>query len=142
MFKVLAKMGISTLQSYKGAQIFEAVGLNSSVIDLCFVGTASRIQGVGFNVIAQELVGGTRSATPAKTSPGCRFCRTTGSSIGAPTASVTCGTQRRSPTCRSRRAPTARDAYKRFAEHANDSARDRCTLRGLMRFKNGRCRFR
>jgi len=55
MLKVFAKMGISTLQSYKGAQIFEAVGLNSQVVDLCFAGTASRIQGVGFNVIAEEL---------------------------------------------------------------------------------------
>ena len=46
MLKVMAKMGISTLQSYKGAQIFEALGLKDEVIDKCFVGTASRIQGV------------------------------------------------------------------------------------------------
>ena len=46
MLKVMAKMGISTLQSYKGAQIFEAVGLHDEVIDRCFTGTASRIQGV------------------------------------------------------------------------------------------------
>lgn len=43
MAKVMAKMGISTLQSYKSAQIFEAVGLNEDVIDLCFKGTQSRI---------------------------------------------------------------------------------------------------
>lgn len=41
--KVMAKMGISTLQSYKSAQIFEAVGLNEEVIDKCFKGTQSRI---------------------------------------------------------------------------------------------------
>ena len=56
MLKVMAKMGISTLQSYKGAQIFEAVGLSSEVIDLCFAGTASRIKGVGFDVLAQEAL--------------------------------------------------------------------------------------
>ncbi|HEX5106719.1 MAG TPA: glutamate synthase central domain-containing protein, partial [Pirellulaceae bacterium] len=43
MLKVMSKMGISTLQSYKGAQIFEAVGLNEAVVDKCFAGTASRI---------------------------------------------------------------------------------------------------
>ena len=46
--KVMAKMGISTMQSYKGAQIFEAVGLATEVIDRCFVGTASRVGGVNF----------------------------------------------------------------------------------------------
>ena len=56
MLKVMAKMGISTLQSYKGAQIFEAVGLNSTVIDKCFTGTASRIEGVGFDVLAHEIL--------------------------------------------------------------------------------------
>lgn len=43
ILQVMAKMGISTLQSYKGAQIFEAVGLNDDVIDRCFRGTQSRI---------------------------------------------------------------------------------------------------
>ncbi len=56
MLKVMAKMGISTLQSYKGAQIFEALGLKDEVIDKCFVGTASRIQGVSFDVIAEETL--------------------------------------------------------------------------------------
>ncbi|KAK6621297.1 hypothetical protein RUM43_011603 [Polyplax serrata] len=52
--KVMAKMGISTLQSYKGAQIFEAVGLANEVIEKCFKGTHSRIGGVTFEVLAQE----------------------------------------------------------------------------------------
>ena len=52
--KVMAKMGISTLQSYKGAQIFEAVGLSKDVIDKCFTGTASRLGGVSFNFILEE----------------------------------------------------------------------------------------
>lgn len=50
----MAKMGISTLQSYKGAQIFEAVGLADEVISKCFIGAASRIGGVTFKVIAEE----------------------------------------------------------------------------------------
>jgi len=54
LLKIFAKMGISTLQSYRGAQIYEAVGLGSEVIDLAFSGTPSRISGVGFDVLAQE----------------------------------------------------------------------------------------
>ncbi|XP_076755375.1 uncharacterized protein LOC143426097 isoform X1 [Xylocopa sonorina] len=52
--KVMAKMGISTLQSYKGAQIFEAVGLSDEVIEKCFKGTQSRIGGVAFDILAKE----------------------------------------------------------------------------------------
>ncbi|XP_045471677.1 glutamate synthase [NADH], amyloplastic isoform X2 [Harmonia axyridis] len=54
--KVMAKMGISTLQSYKGAQIFEAVGLAEDVIDKCFKGTPSRIGGVNLEMVAQEAL--------------------------------------------------------------------------------------
>ena len=50
----MSKMGISTVQSYRGAQIFEAIGLNREVIDRYFTWTASRIEGVGLDVIAQE----------------------------------------------------------------------------------------
>ncbi|MDX1606974.1 MAG: glutamate synthase central domain-containing protein, partial [Candidatus Competibacterales bacterium] len=55
ILKVMGKMGISTLHSYKGAQIFEAVGLRDEVIDRCFKDTASRIQGCGFDVLAEEI---------------------------------------------------------------------------------------
>ncbi|PCG96316.1 Glutamate synthase, central-N [Penicillium occitanis (nom. inval.)] len=54
ILKVMSKMGISTLQSYKGAQIFEALGIDDAVIDRCFAGTASRIRGVTFELIAQD----------------------------------------------------------------------------------------
>ena len=54
MLKVFGKMGISTLESYKGSQIFEAVGLATEVVDRCFVGTASRIEGAGFEQLAEE----------------------------------------------------------------------------------------
>jgi len=48
ILKVMSKMGISTLQSYKGAQIFEALGIDDSVVDRCFTGTATRIRGMTF----------------------------------------------------------------------------------------------
>lgn len=54
--KVMAKMGISTLQSYKGAQIFEAVGLAEDVIDKCFKGTPSRLGGVNLEMLAAEAI--------------------------------------------------------------------------------------
>jgi glutamate synthase (NADPH) large chain len=54
--KVLAKMGISTIQSYRGAQIFEAVGISTSVIDKYFTWTASRIEGIDISMIAQEAL--------------------------------------------------------------------------------------
>jgi glutamate synthase (NADPH) large chain len=54
LLKTFAKMGISTLQSYQGAQVFEAIGLNKGLIDEYFVGTASRIEGVGLGVLARE----------------------------------------------------------------------------------------
>jgi glutamate synthase (NADPH/NADH) large chain len=54
LLKVFSKMGISTLQSYRGAQVFEAIGLNKDLIDKYFTGTASRIEGVGLDVLAKE----------------------------------------------------------------------------------------
>jgi glutamate synthase domain-containing protein 2/glutamate synthase domain-containing protein 1/glutamate synthase domain-containing protein 3 len=54
LLKTFSKMGISTLQSYRGAQVFEAVGLNQFLIDAYFSGTASRIEGVGLDVLARE----------------------------------------------------------------------------------------
>ena len=54
LLKTFSKMGISTLQSYRGAQVFEAVGLNKSLVDTYFAGTASRIEGVGLDVLARE----------------------------------------------------------------------------------------
>lgn len=56
LLKVMSKMGISTLQSYQSAQIFEALGLGSDVIDKCFKGTISRIEGLSFDDLAQEVL--------------------------------------------------------------------------------------
>jgi glutamate synthase domain-containing protein 2/glutamate synthase domain-containing protein 3 len=56
LLKTFSKMGISTLQSYRGAQVFEAVGLNRSLVGAYFPGTASRIEGVGLEVLAREAL--------------------------------------------------------------------------------------
>ena len=56
ILKVMSKMGISTYQSYCGAQIFDAVGLSSDFVEKCFTGTASTIEGAGFEEIAREAV--------------------------------------------------------------------------------------
>ncbi|WP_414706249.1 glutamate synthase large subunit [Pseudonocardia sp. HH130629-09] len=63
--KTMSKMGVSTVASYTGAQIFEAVGLGSEVVDAAFRGTASRIGGVGFDVLAEEVLAHHRRAYPA-----------------------------------------------------------------------------
>ncbi len=135
MLKVMAKMGISTLQSYKGAQIFEAIGLKSEVIDRCFSGTASRIQGVDFKVLSEEALRRHSLGFPDQQvdrlpilpNPGEFHWRADGErhmwdpksiadlQVAARTNSV--------------------DAYRRFADHANRDAHTRCALRGLLQFK-------
>jgi len=62
--KVMSKMGISAIQSYRGAQVFEAVGLRQDVIDRYFTGTSSRVGGIGLDVIAQEVLARHRAAYP------------------------------------------------------------------------------
>jgi len=69
ILKVISKMGISTLQSYRGAQIFECVGLHSRVIDKYFSGTPSRISGGGIDLIASEVGLRHRQAFPDRDIP-------------------------------------------------------------------------
>ncbi len=56
LLKILSKMGISTLRSYHGAQIFEAIGLKSEFVDKHFTGTSSRIEGIGIETVAEEVL--------------------------------------------------------------------------------------
>jgi glutamate synthase (ferredoxin) len=56
LLKTFSKMGISTLQSYRGAQVFEAIGLNKDLVEKYFTGTVSRIAGVGLDVLAREAI--------------------------------------------------------------------------------------
>ena len=54
VLKIMAKMGVSTIMSYRGAQLFEAIGLNKDVINEYFTGTTSRVGGVGLDELAEE----------------------------------------------------------------------------------------
>ena len=64
ILKIMSKMGISCVSSYRGAQIFEAIGLNEEVVESCFTGTVSRIGGVGFELLAKDLLALHGSAYP------------------------------------------------------------------------------
>ena len=133
MLKVMAKMGISTLQSYKGAQIFEALGLADPVIKRCFVGTASRLQGVNFDVLEEEQLRrhalGFDEEVVALPNPGEYHWRSAGERHAWTPQAI-------SSLQLAARADSA-DAYEKFAAEANATARSSCTLRGLLHFKNG-----
>jgi len=68
LLKVMSKMGISTVKSYIGAQIFEAIGIGDEILDECFTGTASRIGGVGFDQVAEAVSERHRLAYPIEPS--------------------------------------------------------------------------
>jgi glutamate synthase (NADPH/NADH) large chain len=134
VLKVMAKMGISTLQSYKGAQIFEALGIASEVIDRCFTGTASRVQGVGFEVLEAEARRRHALAypetdedrSPSLPNPGEFQWRSAGERHAwDPTAIHELQAAARNDDS---------DAYRRFADHSNA---DKRTLRGLLELKPG-----
>ncbi|GAA3856792.1 glutamate synthase large subunit [Saccharothrix violaceirubra] len=63
--KTMSKMGVSTVASYTGAQIFEIIGLGAEVVDECFTGTTSRLGGIGFDVLAEEVAKRHAYAFPA-----------------------------------------------------------------------------
>ncbi len=136
MLKVMAKMGISTLQSYKGAQIFEAVGLAEDVIERCFTGTPSRVKGAGFDVLAEEALRRHELGYPTREevrvavlpNPGDFHWRAEGDRhMWDPVSIADLQVAART---------NDEGAYWRFAQHANGQARH-CTLRGLMKFKEG-----
>ncbi|MFD2179926.1 glutamate synthase large subunit [Veronia pacifica] len=62
LFKIMSKMGISTIASYRCSQLFEAIGLNNNVVDLCFRGVTNRIQGADFDDFQQDLINLSRRA--------------------------------------------------------------------------------
>jgi glutamate synthase (NADPH/NADH) large chain len=137
MFKVMAKIGISTLQSYKGAQIFEAVGLGEDVIQRCFQGTVSRIKGVDLNVLAEESLRRHDLGYPSRDvvhlpvlpNPG-DFHWRSGGELHMWNPDTIANLQAAART-------NSREAYKRFAEFSNNDATRRATLRGLLKFKPG-----
>jgi glutamate synthase (NADPH) large chain len=66
LLKIMSKMGVSTIASYTGAQIFEAIGLGEEIIGTCFTGTTSRLGGIGFDVLAAEAAARHARAVPAR----------------------------------------------------------------------------
>jgi glutamate synthase (NADPH/NADH) large chain len=74
VLKVMSKMGISTVASYTGAQVFEAIGLGRELVDEYFTGTVSRLGGIGLDVLADEIAARHASAYPAN--PALRAHRT------------------------------------------------------------------
>ncbi|MCH2611205.1 MAG: glutamate synthase large subunit [Pirellulales bacterium] len=137
ILKVMGKMGISTLQSYKGAQIFEAVGLKDEVVDRCFVGTASRIQGVDFEVLATESLRrhalgypeDTKDYLPVLPNPGEFHWRAEGERHAWDPQSIA--------DIQMAARGNDEQAYWRFSNHINEDAKVRCTLRGLLKLKEG-----
>ncbi|MFO8063440.1 MAG: glutamate synthase large subunit [Spirochaetota bacterium] len=137
MRKVFGKMGISTIDSYKGAQIFEIVGLAPNVVERCFAGTASRIAGAGFDVLDQEARERHRMAYPGRNipigydsyNPGDYQWRTGGERhMWEPEAIASL-----------QRAVRTDDAamYRKFAEIENRRDKDQATIRGLLKFRTG-----
>ena len=134
MLKVMAKMGISTLQSYKGAQIFEAVGLNHDVIDKCFVGTASRIKGIGLNVIAEESI---RRHELGYVSTNARKLPNSGLYAWRKEGEKHAWNPFTIATIQAAAKSGDKKSYQQFSQLMNEHATKECYLRGLLQFKEG-----
>ncbi len=136
LLKTISKMGISTIQSYCGAQIFEAVGLEKALIDRHFTGTASRIGGVGLDVLGQEALDRHARAYPQTGDllpvGGIYAWRRDGEhhmwnpeTIAALQHAVRDGDG------------DAQTRYDEYARMVNESAARKATLRGLLKIRDG-----
>jgi glutamate synthase (NADPH/NADH) large chain/glutamate synthase (ferredoxin) len=135
LLKTISKMGISTIQSYCGAQIFEAVGLDTELIDRYFTGTSSRIGGIGLEVIARETMERHTSAYPGRQEDllpvgGLYYWRRDGEfhQWNPETIALVQHAVRGE-------GGDAQTKYDEFAEQVNDTAVRKATLRGLFRLK-------
>ncbi len=135
MLKVMGKMGISTLQSYKGAQIFEAVGLNAEVIDTCFVGTASRISGVGFDVLAEEGIRRHEIGFPTRETAQLAVLPNDGQFAWRKNGEAHAWNPYTIAEIQHAARAGDKDAYKRFSALVNEHANRSCFLRGLLKFQ-------
>ena len=136
VLKVMSKMGISTVQSYRGAQIFEAVGLNSELIDQYFTWTPSRVEGIGLDSVEAEVLQRHRSAFGSP--------HVAGESEldfgGAYQWRVHGEFHQWNPEVIAKLQDSTRsgdrELYKEFANLVNDQSRKMATLRGLLEFKD------
>jgi glutamate synthase (ferredoxin) len=131
--KTMAKMGISTIQSYHGAQIFEAIGLNTKVVGRYFTWTSSRIQGVGLETIAEEALTRHRHAFPNRQvngeldSGGQYQWRDNGEYHLFNPQTI----HKLQIACRL----NSRKVFGDYSELVNNQSQHLCTLRGLLEFK-------
>jgi glutamate synthase domain-containing protein 2/glutamate synthase domain-containing protein 3 len=134
LLKIFAKMGISTLQSYRGAQIFEAVGLAKDLVARCFTGTQSKVSGAGLDVIARESVIRHERAFP---SDGYFYPELDPGGIYQWRARGERHTFNPDTVAKLQHAVRGGtfETFKDFSKAANDEAERLCTLRGLFRFK-------
>lgn len=134
LLKIMSKMGISTLRSYRSAQVFESVGLNRDLVDVFFPGTASRIQGIGLNEIAEEA--NSRYKEADNKAPDAPKILSSGGYY-----SLRRDGERHlfSPEAITRLQQATRNndpaLYRAYATGINEQARALSTLRGLFRFK-------
>ncbi len=132
--KIMSKMGVSTYMSYCGAQLFEAIGLNSETIDKYFTGTASRVEGIGVFEIAQEAIRMHKAAF------GDDPVLATMLDAGGEYAWRTRGEEHMwTPDAIAKLQHSSRannwNTYKEYAQLINDQSRRHMTLRGLFEFK-------
>ncbi|MBV8130876.1 MAG: glutamate synthase large subunit [Planctomycetaceae bacterium] len=138
LLKIFSKMGISTLLSYRGAQVFEAIGLSRAVIDEYFPGTPSRIEGIGLEIIAREALQRVEVAYPS--TPGAELPQLDG---GGEVMWRRRGEHHmwNPETIQKLQHALKKEessSYKEFAAASNDESRQLCTLRGLLEIKAGR----
>ena len=139
LLKVMSKMGISTMQSYRGAQIFEAVGIASEVIKKYFTGTPSRIQGIGLEHIEREMrylheqaYPKTESLSDSPLEPGGQYQWRRYGEYHAYNPTTIDLMQR---AVRNTDTKSGFETFQQFSRAVNDSAERAATLRGLMQFK-------
>ncbi|GAA2724702.1 glutamate synthase large subunit [Streptomyces luteosporeus] len=139
VLKVMSKMGISTVASYRGAQVFEAVGLDEAFTDTYFHGTATKIGGVGLDVVAREVAERHAKAYPATGIPASHRRLEIGGEYqwrreGEPHLFDPETVFRLQHSTRERRY----DIFKQYTQRVNEQSERLMTLRGLFSFKSDR----
>ena len=134
MLKVMAKMGISTLHSYKGAQIFEAVGLAEDVVELAFKGTASRVSGIDLAALADEMVRRHQLGFPSRDASAVAVLPNPGDFHWRRTGDIHLWDPQSIANLQSAARANSEDAYWAFAKQVNEENTRKATLRGLLEF--------
>ncbi len=138
VLKVMSKMGVSTVASYRGAQIFEAIGLSHSIIDQYFTGTTSRLGGVGLSTIAEEVAQRHALAYPANGIPPAHRTLPVGGEYqwrreGEPHLFDPETVFKLQHSTRTGRM----DVFRQYSQRVDDQSERLMTLRGLFRFNTG-----